>query len=86
MKHLLLALPLVFVASCGMLTPADEETGPKIVDPGTGEERAAVPADTIVDGAAAAIGAATGNPLLWGLLASAGHLVVGGLASRKKAA
>ena len=47
-------------------------------------ERPSTVADDAIDTVAAVGGTVTGNPLLWGLAAQLGHLVVGLIAGRKK--
>lgn len=80
MKHLILVLPLLG-ASCALLEPSDAGTT-RIDVPGE-EARPVTKADEAIDSGAAVLGTVTGNPVLWGLAASMGHLVVGALKRRK---
>jgi len=84
---------------CSLLTPS-ETSGPRVdqavsvptgggtavIVAGSGAERDSTVADDVVDTVATVGGTITGNPLLWGLAAQLGHLLVGAVAGRRKTA
>lgn len=86
---------LTLCTSCQLLEPSTTggtrvdgsfEAGGVVVAPAETEPREATKADDVIDAVSTVGGTVTGNPVLWGLAGTLGHLLVGALRRKKEPA